>query len=242
MRELDTHMAISSLLELSTGEIGEFCESALDVSTLLEELEDYAPFPLSSRKGFCEFLGVGESTLTGWLKEKRIPRMAKEAYVLANAFGELQKEVKRLRQEADDLKIIDDGGKFSVVQFTESAGSMVGHIVARDIPNAKTARFLAASIPSFRLLQETKGVIIDMLERTENPAYIRELERLQMEITKQTLKTFDPVTWLEVFEKKLSVSVGDLDLSALGLGKIGEDGPGADKAAPSSNDATKSKG
>jgi hypothetical protein len=144
-----------------------------------------------------------------------------------------------LRQEADDIKIIEDGAKYSLVRFEASSGSMIGRVVARDIPNAKTARVLAASIASFRLLQETKGVINDMLERTENPSYIRELEHLRMHITKQTLTVFDPVKWHEVFEKPIVIE-DEVDLSI--LDEIGKGDSVVNKDTPSSNDATKAEG
>lgn len=238
MRNANGQLDVPSLLDLKIREIGDFCDDALDASTLIEELEHHAPFPLSSRKGFCEFLGVGESTLAGWLKEERMPRMAKEAYILTIAFEELRKEVKRLKQEADDIKIIKDGEKYTLVRFELSKGSIIGQVVARDIPNAKTARVLAASIASFRLLQETKGVINEMLERTENPSYISWLEQLRMQITKQTLTVFDPDRFLEVYETPLNIE-DEIDL--LIRDEIGRDDSVVNKETPSSNDATNAK-
>ena len=76
---------------LTVERTAEFCAGALDASTLFEEL-DFGPF--SSRKTFCEYLGIGESTLTGWLKGERVPRMAKEAYVLLLAVQGLRAEVR----------------------------------------------------------------------------------------------------------------------------------------------------
>ena len=55
-------MDLDELLELEPRKIGEFCVDVLDADILTEELEEYGPFaPL--RKDFCEFLGIGESTL-----------------------------------------------------------------------------------------------------------------------------------------------------------------------------------
>ena len=48
---------------------------------LLDELEEHGPFA-PVRKRFCEFLSIGESTLTGWFKAVRVPRAAQVAYVL----------------------------------------------------------------------------------------------------------------------------------------------------------------
>ena len=63
MRQLEEDLNLNVLLELKPVNIGDFCENALGTGTLIEELEEFGPFPL--RKDFCKFLGIGESTLTG---------------------------------------------------------------------------------------------------------------------------------------------------------------------------------
>ena len=194
MRSLDETLDVDSLIELKAGNIAELCDGAIDTEILVEELEDYGPFaPL--RKSFCEYLGVGESTLTGWLKGHRIPRMAKEAYVLLVAFLNLQAEVKRLRGEAQELKIIRDGDMFHVVQFRPTdAGSVMGTFVARNITDEKTARVFAGSMQAFRLAREAGAVIQDFVEAemTENPLYSERLKDLKGRIKEKLLATFDP--------------------------------------------------
>lgn len=199
MRQLEDKVNLDALLELGPRAAGEFCEAALDADTLVEELEEYGPFaPL--RKNFCEFLGIGESTLTGWLKEGRVPRAAKVAYVLLVGVNVLRAEVKRLRREAHELKIIQDGETFQLVRFNaDETGVSIGKIVARDIPNAKAARVLAGSLKAFRMLQETRDIIAQMLERTENTRYIEDLQDLDTRIIKETLAAFAPDKWHEFF-------------------------------------------
>lgn len=197
MRQLEDHMDLDALLELKPREVGEFCEGALDEDILVEELEEYGPF---TRKSFCNFLGIGESTLTGWLKGGRVPRTAKVAYSLLVVMTELQAEVKRLRRDTHELKIVQDGETFQVVRFeTDEKGVSIGSIVARDIPNAKTARVLAGSVKAFRLLQETRDVIGHELEMAENAQYINRLKDLDTRIIKETLAAFEPDKWRELF-------------------------------------------
>jgi hypothetical protein len=199
MRQLEDYVNLNAFLELKPRAAGKFCEAALDADTLVEELEEYGPFaPL--RKNFCEFLGIGESTLTGWLKSGRVPRTAKVAYVLLVGVNVLQAEVKRLRRDAHELKIIQDGGTFQVVRFdADETGVSIGKVVARDIPSAKTARVLAGSVKAFRMLQETRDVIADMLERTENDRWIEYLQDFDTRIIKETLAAFEPDKYRELF-------------------------------------------
>ncbi len=199
MRQLEDYMDLDTLLELEPRKIGEFCVGVLDADILTEELEEYGPFaPL--RKYFCEFLGIGESTLTGWLKAARVPQPAIVAYVLLVGMTKLQAEVKRLRQDAHELKIVQEGKTFQVVRFEDDeTGVSIGQVVARDIPNAKTARVLAGSVKAFRMLQSTRYVIGEMLERTENAQYIDHLQDLDTRIIKETLAAFEPDKWRELF-------------------------------------------
>ncbi len=122
----------------------------------------------------------------------------------------LQSEIKRLRREAQDLKIVKDGETFQVVRFeTDDTGVAVGKIVAGDIADAKTARVMAGSVKAIRMLQESRDVIREMLERTENPGYIAQLRDLDNRILEDTLSTFDPDKWRELFGP-LDVDIGDL--------------------------------
>ena len=191
VRQLEDCLDIDTLLELNPHSVGDFCDGALDTDVLIDELEEYGPFA-PVRKPFCEFLNIGESTLTGWIKVGRVPRSAKVAYVLMVGLTILQSEVKRLRLEARELKIVNDGNRYQLVRFdTDDTGVTFGKIVARDIADAKTARVLAASVRAFRTLQETRQVIAEMLELIENTNYISYLEDLNLRICKDTLSAFD---------------------------------------------------
>lgn len=202
MGHLRNSLDLDTLLELRPTEIGKFCAGALDADILLEELEIDGPFALL-RKRFCEFLDIGESTLTGWLKSQRVPQSAKVAYVLLVGMTMLQDEVNRLRQDAQDLKIVSDGETFQVVRFeVDETGVSIGSIVARDIPNVKTARVLAGSVKGFRMLQESRHVIEILLDTwggEGNPSYTDYLQKFDVRIIKEIIATFEPDKWRELF-------------------------------------------
>ena len=165
-----------------------------------------------ARQRFCEFLSIGESTLTGWFKAVRVPRAAQVAYVLLVGMQILQSEIKRLRQESKEPKIVNDGDTYQLVRFeTDDTGVTIGKIMARDIADLKTARVVAGSVRAFRTLQETRYVIHEMLERTENSAYIKELKDLDTRIIKDTLSAFDPDRWRDLFGP---INVPELDIEA----------------------------
>ena len=198
MRDLELEMKPDALLELTPHSIGEFADRAINAEVLLEELE-YGPFgPL--RKDFCEFLGIGESTLTGWLKEDRIPRASKLAYALVVGMTVLQDEVRRLRSEAKDLKLLKDGEKYLVVRFeTDDTGVAIGTVVARDIADAKTARVLAASYRAFSLLHEIwaseRHGWETNWESSANPWF----RDIQTRVLKEIVSAFDPDSWQPIF-------------------------------------------
>ncbi len=211
MRQLEQALDLDSLLELDTLSVGQFCDDALNADALYEELEEYGPFA-PMRKLFCQFLDIGESTLTGWLKSGRVPRPARVAYVLLVGLQTLQAEIKKLRQDAQELKIVDSGENFQLVRFdTDDTGVSIGRIVARDIADAKTARVLAGSLKAYRTLQETRYVIQVMLERTDNTRFIDELKDLDNRIVGDTLSAFDPDKWRELFGP---IKVPELDISS----------------------------
>ncbi len=197
MGNLEREMELDALLELKPSSAGEFADNRVDAEVLLRELED-GPFPF--RKDFCEFLGIGESTLTGWLKAKRIPRTAKVAYALLVGMTVLQDEVRRLRSEAKDLKILKDGEKYLVVRFeTDDAGVAIGKIVARDIADAKTARVFAASLRGFRLLEEIYDTEHESWQGAWETGGADWYRDIQTRVLKEIVSTFRPDAWRQLF-------------------------------------------
>lgn len=122
----------------------EFAQDLMaDPKLLKSELQGEGPM---SRKPFCEFMGIGESTLTGWLQSDRIPQPAAVAYVLLLAAQQLQDQLATLEKRQGEPRIIALAGKYAVVRFEESGdGESVGRIIASDISDLAEARKIAFS-------------------------------------------------------------------------------------------------
>jgi hypothetical protein len=122
----------------------EFAQELMaDPKLLKSELQGDGPM---SRKPFCEFMGIGESTLTGWLQSDRIPQPAAVAYVLLLAAQQLRDQVAKLEKRQGEPRIIALAGKYAVVRFEQSGdGESVGRIIASDIADLAEARKIAFS-------------------------------------------------------------------------------------------------
>jgi hypothetical protein len=91
-------------------------------------------------------MGIGESTLTGWLQSDRIPQPAAVAYVLLLAAQQLQDQLATLEKRQGEPRIIALAGKYAVVRFEESGdGESLGRIIASDISDLAEARKIAFS-------------------------------------------------------------------------------------------------
>lgn len=105
--------------------------------------------PWSNRKEFCEMLGVGESTLFGWLKGDRIPKMVKLIIGLFQQQADIRIFLKEHEKAYDRLKksdrLVRDGDRFMIIEFPNGDSDKdlgVGRIVAKDIPDEQAARKL----------------------------------------------------------------------------------------------------
>lgn len=149
-------LPVHSISRLEPHKFGEFCEAHLTAETLVRELEEAGPFVRGGRKQFCEYLGIGESTLSGWLKEGRIPRQAKEAYVLLLLVLELRERLAATGRFDGDLKIVKHGETYQICRFVEHEdGALSIEVIADGIDNAKDARLLASATPAMRILEES---------------------------------------------------------------------------------------
>jgi hypothetical protein len=166
--QLWSELNVDEVTELKPREVASYCEKVLDAPSLIRELESG---PKEARKQFCEFLGIGDSTLSGWLKAQRVPRMAKEAYVLLKTLLLLQDELKRIKEEQlRNVVIVQESGKYQLVRFiTDKTGALMGTIMARDIPDEGAARMLAGSSKAFDTLQDFRDVLIDIVGDGSEP-------------------------------------------------------------------------
>lgn len=121
-------------------EFTSFLESEICADWLLDYLQGNNP-EFSDRKEFCEIFGIGESTLSGWLKGDRIPKMAKVVIGLLKSRQLDREQLKEREVQIKNLKsrdrIVQDGDRYLIVAFPDD--QKFGHIAARDIPDLPTA-------------------------------------------------------------------------------------------------------
>lgn len=175
---------LTELLELGAGEVSDFCNDYLDSDKLAEHIEREEPF---TRKELCRYLGIGESTMTGWLKEDRIPLMAKEAFLLPLVHRVLRDEIVRLRKEKDNARILKSGDHYQIVVFRpDEAGEAIGKVVADNIADLRTARIFVAGVQALNLLGKCDDLpleyAIEHFSDSEYPGYLECLEDLRTDI------------------------------------------------------------
>lgn len=213
---LRNDIPLDELRDLKTESISEYCELQIDGPTLEAEVDEGRPF---GRRELCAYLGIAESTLSGWLKENRVPRMAKEAFMLQAVIGVFQKEIARLRMDATDAKILKYGQVFQLCVFEQDEyGQVLGRVIADDIPSLEVARLHSVSHKSLRMLKDVLPVIEDMMIRAESKDYIDRLEGLRDTIRDQLLQVFNYDGWKAIIEAR-KAAVADLDLESADLKK-----------------------
>ncbi len=110
-----------------------------------------------SQKDLAAFLGVAESTVSGWLKEDRIPQVALLACLLLRLQTLAKEEIERLERLVRRPRIIREDDRFHLVAFDEKPGEwLYGRFIARDITDETTA-----------LLRARLDEIIEVLEFSE---------------------------------------------------------------------------
>jgi len=202
---LQDDLDLDSILDVSPFQMAEFCDQHLDIRTLIHDIEERNPF---DRKRLCEYLGIGESTLSGWLKEGRIPQMAKNAFVLLGAHRLLAREVRTLRAQLDevrakDFKVVRIGEHFQVCEFEEDEeGEVVGRVVAERIGTIEDARMLASGHRALRRARDTYPLFDYVDEMTENSEFRRLVKEIELKLDAHELFVTDHEKWKERFGKK----------------------------------------
>jgi transcriptional regulator with XRE-family HTH domain len=153
-KSFDYYSSIAGLSQFAN-----FLDEQMDATAVLGYLqEENSGF--SGRKEFCEILGIGESTLSGWLKGDRIPKMAKLVIGLLKARDldreALEQEEKRVEELKVRDRIVKDGDRYMIVEFASNDG--IGRVVARDIPDEASARKLNSRYQYIDLLHEVRGL------------------------------------------------------------------------------------
>lgn len=92
-----------------------------------------------TRRAFCEAVGIGESTLAGWLKERRLPPLARAVVGLLHIYHAnlLSTELAEEYSKRDEI-VVRDGDSFMIVDVSRGL-NQPGKIVARNIPDKETA-------------------------------------------------------------------------------------------------------
>lgn len=143
-----------------------------------------------TQKALGEYLGVGESTVAGWVKKRTFPDYAKRATLAAYYADKYFSQFKAATREASRPKVVKDGDRYMIVQFkTDEVGVAIGEVLARDIPTERAALIFAGGIRAFELLGRAEDVVDHAIE-TMDPEHSEWIQDLKQEITDDRLRTF----------------------------------------------------
>ena len=169
-----------------------------------------------SQKTFGEFLGVGESTVAGWMKSGSFPDYAKRATLAAYYSNKYFRQLKDAKRDATRPKVVKDGERYSIVRFkVDEAGVTVGEVLARDIPTKKAALVFGSGIRAWELLGETERLIDHELEAMD-PLHSEWIQELKDEIGLERARTFAHDKLLEL-ERERKEAIKNLNLDNLDL-------------------------
>lgn len=117
--------------------------AATDIDTLLL-LTDSADSVFGTRRAFSEAVGVGESTVAGWIKDAKMPPLGKAVVGLSWLVLALKQSVIDYERESSNLgdMIVRDGDCFMIVSFRDA--DRIGEVAARNIPDMETASRLVS--------------------------------------------------------------------------------------------------
>lgn len=145
-------------------EIAEIADTAMDADTMTYFIDD----KFGTQKAFGEFIGVGESTVTGWIKNGTFPTYARRAVVGAYYAAKHYRETLKAAEDILRPKIVKSGGSYMVVRFSvDEAGIAIGEVIARDIPSEKDARLMAGASRAWELLKRAEELIDEEIEGRE---------------------------------------------------------------------------
>lgn len=194
-------------MEFHFQDIGREMDELVTAAELHAHLESGYPF---SRKEFCEFLGVGESTLSGWLKDDRVPRFARVAFGLLLTAKKLESVVRELRRT--EQVVVKSGGTYQICSLGRNDhGDMVGQVIAQDIPSFDIAYRLAGSARSLRILNECTHQIEYALSMSENPRFLEMSERLQESLSEHVQKSLSYKNWSDDQQARADVLSKSMD-------------------------------
>lgn len=202
--------------------IAKISDEAMDSQTMVQFVRD----AFLNQKSFGEYLGVGESTVAGWMKNGSFPDYAKRATLAAYYSNKYFRKLKDAKRDATQPKIVKDGDRYMIVRFKiDEAGVAIGDVMARDIPTEKAALVFAGGIRAWELLGEAEHLIDHELESMdpEDSAWIQDLKD---EIRLERDRTFAHEKLLKIERDRhefiQNIELDDLLLS-LGTAKTTDD-------------------
>lgn len=190
--------------------IAKIADEALGEKEMVQFVRD----AFLSQKAFGEFLGVGESTVAGWMKSGSFPDYAKRATLAAYYSNKYFRQLRDAKRDATRPKVVKDGGRYLIVRFNvDEAGVTIGEVLARDIPTEKAALVFAGGLRAWELLGETEHLIDHELESMdpEDSAWIQELKD---EIGLERARTFAHDKLLEL-ERERTEALKNMKLEDL---------------------------
>ncbi len=192
--------------------IAKIADEAMNGQAMVQFVRDAFP----NQKSFGEYLGVGESTVAGWMKNGAFPDYAKRATLAAYYSDKYFRKLKDAKRDATQPKIVKDRDRYMIVRFKiDEAGVAIGDVMARDIPTEKTALVFAGGIRAWELLREAEHLIDDELE-SRDPEHSAGIQDLKDEIRLERDRTFNHGKLLEI-ERDRSEFIQNFELDDLVL-------------------------
>ena len=173
--------------------IARIADESLDGETMTQFVREF----FGIQKSFGEFLGVGESTVAGWMKSGSFPDYAKRATLAAYYANKHFRRHREAQRDAIRPKVVRDGDSYLIVRFkVDEVGVAIGDVLARDIPTEKAALVFAGGIRAWELLGETETLIDHELE-TMDPESSEWIQEMKDEIGLERARTFNHEKMLE---------------------------------------------
>lgn len=166
-------------------EIAEAADKALPDGTLGNEIRN----EFGSQKSFGEFLGVGESTIAGWMKNRSFPDYAIRAFYSARVAIEMARKNEEAQNRSSDPKVVKRDNYFELIELSvDDIGEETGALIASRIPTIEIARKLSSADLAWRLLNEAADLLHSLYEFERHEIVEDFLQRMN----EAELHVFDP--------------------------------------------------
>lgn len=187
-----------SLRHLNMGSAPAMATKLINADSLRAEFENGL-----KRKAFCDFLAIGESTLSTWLQSDRIPQSAALAYGLLKASQTLSA---KLDQYENAVEVVENGKAFDLIA-PKSPGGRFRRVVVSGIDDPDIA-LAEAEKRSPWVVNAVAGAEQTMLDRVEHEGdFFSEAAEQLAEIR---LLLSDPKAWRQRYQPTADEIAADL--------------------------------